>query len=319
MTLLPPPGPHGGDAVAVAAALGLDPSDMLDLSQSLNPVAPDPIPALRPHWGSIRRYPDAHAATVALARAMGVEERCLLLTNGGSEAIGLVSEEMGGRVIEPEFSLHPRDGGGGPLWRSNPHNPSGLLADDDARADVWDEAFYPLSTGHWTRGDPDAVVVGSLTKLLSCPGLRIGYVLVPDHRTLLMARCRARQPAWAVNGLAASALPDLLAGVDLPAWRAEIGVLRRRLVTVLSEYGLKPQPSDANWVLVEAPGLRDRLAPHGIVVRDCTSFGMPDTVRMAVPDDRGIDRLGDALCSIGGPESDFRFPATPFTEKKGPP
>jgi threonine-phosphate decarboxylase len=287
---------------------------MLDLSQSLNPVAPDPVPLLRHHLGSIAHYPDAHTATMALARAMDVDERCLLLTNGGSEAIALVSEEIGGRVIEPEFSLHPRDAVAGPLWRSNPHNPSGLLADGDARADVWDEAFYPLATGHWTRGDLDAVVVGSLTKVLSCPGLRIGYVLVPDHRTPLMARLRAQQPAWAVNGLAASALPDLLAGVDLPAWCADIGVLRQRLVSVLCEHGLKPQPSEANWVLVEAPGLRHLLAPRGIVVRDCTSFGMPDTVRIAVPDDRGLDRLDDALSSIGRSEHGVRF-----TKKKGAP
>ena len=38
----------------------------------------------------------------------------------------------------------------------------------------------PWPPGRWTRGDADAVVVGSLTKLLACPGLRVGYVLVPE-------------------------------------------------------------------------------------------------------------------------------------------
>ncbi len=57
---------------------------------------------------------------------MGVEEGRLLLTNGGAEAIALVAAEIGGRVDEPEFALYPR--GDGPLWRSNPHSPSGLLA-----------------------------------------------------------------------------------------------------------------------------------------------------------------------------------------------
>lgn len=74
-------------------------------------------------------------------------------------------------VCEPEFALHPR--GDGPRWRSNPHNPSGLLAGPAETAAVWDEAFYPLATGRWTRGDPGAVVVGSLTKLLACPGTGI--------------------------------------------------------------------------------------------------------------------------------------------------
>jgi len=293
---LPPPGPHGGDAVTVAAALGLDPTRMLDLSQSLNPLAPDPVSVVGRHLDALRHYPDGGRATAALAEAMQVDEQRLLLTNGGAEAIGLLSAAIGGRVIEPEFGLHPR--AKGPLWCSNPHNPTGSLADDAARADVWDEAFYPLATGRWTRGDRSSVVVGSLTKLLGCPGLRLGYVLAPDAATDVIAACRARQPLWAVNGLAAAALPDLLASVDLEAWSVGIRALRHGLGAVLCDHGLHARPSDANWVLVEAPGLRDRLAPHGIVVRDCTSFGMPDVVRIAVPGPGGLARLDEALSSI---------------------
>jgi histidinol-phosphate/aromatic aminotransferase/cobyric acid decarboxylase-like protein len=48
-------------------------------------------------------------------------------------------------------------------------------------------------------------------------------------------------------------------------------------------------------VLVEAPGLRDRLAPKGVAVRDCTSFGLPHHVRIAVPDRHGLARLQEAL------------------------
>jgi histidinol-phosphate/aromatic aminotransferase/cobyric acid decarboxylase-like protein len=278
----------------VADALGLDPTSVLDLSQSLNPVAPDPVPVLRRHLDSLRRYPDPARATAALARAMDVDETRLLLTNGGAEAIRLVTEEIGGTAIEPEFALHPRQHGG-PLWRSNPHNPSGRLARPDERAQVWDEAFYALATGRWTRGDPDAIVVGSLTKLLSCPGLRIGYVLVPAQAEDLIVKCRNRQPVWSVNGLATSALPELLSGVDLAAWSEAVRSWRDQLVSMLRTHGLAPQPSDANWVLVEAPGLRTTLAPHGIVVRDCTSFGLPQVVRIAVPTADGIARLHDAL------------------------
>jgi len=294
MTRLPPPGAHGGDAGAVAEALGLDPTSILDLSQSLNPVAPDPVPVLRRHLDSIRRYPDPARATAALANAMGVDETRLLLTNGGAEAIRLVTEEIGGTAVEPEFALHPRRESG-PRWRSNPHNPSGRLARPGERARVWDEAFYALATGQWTRGDPDAVVVGSLTKLLGCPGLRIGYVLVPAQAEDLIVKCRNRQPMWSVNGLAAAALPELLTRVDLSAWSGQVRALRDRLVIMLRSHGLQPRPSDANWVLVEAPGLRTTLAPYGIVVRDCASFGLPQVVRIAVPTAEGIARLDDAL------------------------
>ena len=287
-----PAGAHGGDGARLAAALGVDPAAVLDLSASLNPVAPDAGDVVAKHLDALRRYPDPAEATAALAAAIDVDPDRVLLTNGGAEAIALVAAELGGQVDEPDFSLYPR--GSGPRWRSNPHNPSGRLAANDQRAGVWDEAFYPLATGRWTRGDDNAVVVGSLTKLLACPGLRIGYVLAPD-----VGRLRVRQPQWSVNGLAAAALPGLLETVDLPGWAKTIAALRADLVDVLRAAGLSPEPSDANFVLVRAPGLRARLAPHGVLVRDCTSFGLPDHVRVAVPHAGGLARLEEVLCKAG--------------------
>jgi histidinol-phosphate/aromatic aminotransferase/cobyric acid decarboxylase-like protein len=222
-----------------------------------------------------------------------VDPSRLLVTNGGAEAIALVAGVLGGRVDEPEFGLHPR--GTGPLWRSNPHSPSGLLARPTDCADVWDEAFYPLATGRWTRGDRGAVVVGSLTKLFACPGLRIGYVLGDAD---MIAECRRRQPLWSLNGLAAAALPELLDTADLTAWSSAIATLRTQLVDLLATHGLSTRPSDANWVLIEHGGLRDLLAPHGIVVRDCTSFGLPGLTRMAVPSADGLDRVASALSHL---------------------
>lgn len=277
----------------MARALGLDPSSILDLSQSLNPVAHDPRPIVAAHLDSLWRYPDPSAAHAALASAMNIDPARLLLTNGGAQAIALVAARLGGSVVEPEFSLHPR--GEGPIWRSNPHSPSGLLASPRDRAAVWDEAFYPLSTGQWTRGDEDAVVVGSLTKVLACPGLRVGYVLASPS---FIAALRADQPEWSLNGLAAEALPDLLSALDLPGDAARIGVLRAYLEELLNSYSLRTRPSESNWVLVEAPGLRDALAPHGVIVRDCASFGLDGVVRIAVPNDAGRARLRAALDSL---------------------
>jgi histidinol-phosphate/aromatic aminotransferase/cobyric acid decarboxylase-like protein len=267
---------------------------MLDLSASLNPVAPDVVTLAAAHLGSLRRYPDAAPARGLLAATIGIGPERLLLTNGGAEAIALLGQLIGGRVEEPEFSLHPRGTARAPLWRSNPHNPTGLLAGPDARADVWDEAFFPLATGEWSRHDRAATaVVGSLTKLFACPGLRFGYVIAePD----LIRELEARQPLWAVGALELALLPELLAGADLVGWSQKIGVLRGELVALLLRHGLTPRPSDANFVLCDAPpGFRDKLLGQGIVVRDCASFGLPTQVRIAVPDSEGIERLSVAL------------------------
>lgn len=293
-------GEHGGDGARLAAALGVPVEAVLDLSASLNPVAPKLDSIVGSHLDAIGRYPSAIAATDALAACLGVDPELLVLTNGGAEGIALVAAEKPvGWVDEPDFSLYRRHlrevTCGAPRWRSNPHNPTGLLADPGESAAVWDEAFWALATGTWTRGDVNrgAVVVGSLTKLLACPGLRVGYVLCPDHD--FAKRLRARQPAWSLNGLAAAALPQMLSEVRLAEWAGQVAVLRSALTATLRKAGFEPEPSDANWVLVRAPGLREHLGDFAICVRDCTNFAMPGFVRIAVPDHAGIERLRIAL------------------------
>jgi len=298
---LPPAGPHGGDAVRLARALGVAPADVLDLSASLNPASPPVAPVLARHLDAAGRYPDTGEATATVASVLGVGPELVLLTNGGAEAIALLgAERPEGWVEDPDFSLYRRHLAtvvpGAPRWRSNPHNPSGALAPPDEAADVWDESFYGLATGRWTRGD-GAVVVGSLTKVLACPGLRVGYVLAPDEE--LVDRLAARQPRWAVNGLACAALPELLGALDLPAAAARSAALRDDLVAVLSSRGWCVQARDAPWVLIDGAGdLRASLARSGVLVRDCASFGMPGTVRIAVPDERGLERLGGSLAAL---------------------
>ena len=289
---LPAAGAHGGDGPAVARALGLDPADLLDLSQNLNPFAADVSALVSRHLDTLRHYPDDRPATRLLAQALEVDPARLLLTNGGSEAIALLSTEYGGQVLaEPEFALHPR-GDHGPVWRSNPHSPTGRLAAAEEHADIWDEAFHPLATGHWSAGRR-GMVVGSLTQTFACPGLRLGYVLVEDPGDL--ARVHPHQPHWSTSALSLAVLPDLLESADLLKWSTQISEARQDLVALLRGYDLEVTHAAAPWVLVDRPGLREALAPHGALVRDCTSFGMPGVVRIAVPHPDQLARLDRAF------------------------
>lgn len=297
----PAAGPHGGDAASIASWLGIPVGDVVDLSASLNPYAPDASAIVADVVDSVRRYPDPTAAAGMLADVIGVDRDRFVLTNGGAEAIALVAAvEPAGNVMAPEFSLYERhlttlraDAG---RWRSNPSNPLGRLADPADAARVWDEAFWPLATGTWTRGDDDAWRLGSLTKLWACPGLRLGYAIAPDaDRAELLRR---RQPQWSVNGLALAATEPFLELTDLPGWAQAIGDRRRHLVEQLVSFGLDVTDTDACWVLVDRPGLRAELLPHGVVVRACASFGLPGIHRVAVPTDAQLERLMTALEAV---------------------
>lgn len=303
---------HGGNGIDVATELGIE--NMLDLSASMNPLPVDVKKIVARHLDAIYFYPNPTKARDALAEAIGVESGRVLLTNGGSEAIALVCAELGsGWVNEPDFSLYKRHltklYRGAPLFKSNPHNPTGRLAIDTEKADVWDEAFYPMATGKWTRGDTDSgsIVVGSLTKLFACPGLRIGYIITPDND--LCTKLEQRQPLWSLNSLAAAVLPELLEAVDLPQCASDIALLRRELVDLLKTFGLEPQDSDANFVLVSTgPNstgphstgrtLYDALALLGVLVRDCTNFGLSGCVRIAVPNSNDLLLLEKALNNV---------------------
>ncbi len=202
----------------------------------------------------------------------------------------------------PEFSLYarhltevvdPADGPGRapdpvesqqPDWAGSPIRPT--------TAAVWDEAFYPLATGVWSRGDVvsgrAAVAIGSLTKVFACPGLRVGYVHADPA---VIARLAGRQPRWALNGLAAALGPRTPRTADLSAWAAATARRRAALTAALPGWS-RPTPTSPSYRVEEgAAAARARLAQQGVLVRDCTSFGLPDHVRVAVPDEAGLARL----------------------------
>lgn len=292
---------HGDDGRQLAASLGLDPDDVVDLSASLNPFAPDVAALVAERAAGVGRYPDAAQATVALAAAIGVPAERLVLTNGGAEAIALVAAVVGsGHVVEPDFSLYrrhlPRTTADAGRWRSNPSSPLGRLAAASDVAAVWDEAFYPLATGEWSRGDDAAWRLGSLTKLWACPGLRLGYVIAPSVEAADVIR--ARQPRWAVSTLAADVVESLLDMTDLGGWASAVRVTRSALLTELRGRGLDVDDTEVNWVLVREPDLRNRLARHAIIVRDCSSFGLTGTFRMAVPHPNVLDRVLRAVDAV---------------------
>jgi histidinol-phosphate/aromatic aminotransferase/cobyric acid decarboxylase-like protein len=109
----------------------------------------------------------------------------------------------------------------------------------------------------------------------------------------------AMQPSWPVGASALAAGLAMLA-VDGPQRRVlpDVTRVRTKLVDAFADAGLEVVPGRANFILVrvgEATAFRTRLLRRGFAVRDCTSFGLPEWVRVAVPVDVAADRLVPAF------------------------
>lgn len=104
---------HGGQVYAWAQKAGIVPAEIIDFSASINPLGPPASArkAFRKSYGEVSRYPDPYGKelTDALAKRHGMKPEELLLGNGSTQLIYLVSLALRPRkalVVGPAFSEH---------------------------------------------------------------------------------------------------------------------------------------------------------------------------------------------------------------------
>ncbi len=174
---------------------------------------------------------------------------------------------------------------------NNPHNPTGHLFStcdllpylDQFDPVVVDEAFMDFvpppqqqSLLPWVAGHPNLVILRSLTKFYTLPGLRLGYAIGHPDR---LRRWQQWRDPWPVNGLAAAAAMAAVADHEFQTrtWRW-LGPARQALFEGIQAIpGLSPLPGAANYLLVRSGRsvLELQVAllkPHQILIRDCLSF-----------------------------------------------
>jgi histidinol-phosphate aminotransferase len=178
----------------------------------------------------------------------------------------------------------------------NPNNPTGKylsrmaierIADalDDTLL-VLDEAYVAFVASSWCPFDlaerGNVIVLRSMTKDYGLPGLRLGYAVARRGIADVLRKVR---PPWNVNGLAqATGLAVLDEDDYLQQSLAQVKEAKRFLTAEIARFGFTVLPSDAHYFLVKvgnAPECRRALLRHGILVRDGSSFGLPEYIRVS--------------------------------------
>ncbi len=304
--------------------------EIIDFSASLNPLTPVLEWDISPD--AIRRYPDDQYTllkeVIALHHNRIPEEICV--GNGSVEVIRTLCHTIlqPGSVarIPPhtfsEYALSVRLAGAtiagldpahvDLTFLCNPDNPSGILTGRDQVLTILDtvasgdgilcvdEAFIDLADPMESVSDiqnSHLFVLRSLTKSFSMAGVRFGYGIGdPD----LIAAMEVMRPPWTVNAFAEQMALQAFAKYDeLESSREYIKAERERISKRCSEIGLVSSQASANYLLLDTGGsgaeLTAAMQGQGILVRDCTSFGLPSCIRVAVRTHDENDLLLEAL------------------------
>jgi histidinol-phosphate aminotransferase len=182
------------------------------------------------------------------------------------------------------------------IFIDNPNNPTGqylsreefkkLLGAARDSLVVLDEAYITFVDDVWSSVDMikgnNLLVLRSMTKDYALAGLRLGYGVAGEE---IIATLRRLCPPWNVNAVAQQAGTAAVAAEGyLQECQVKLKEAKEYLFAELSRLGLTPVPSAANFLLVEvgdAPAFRRQLLQRRMLVRDCTSFGLPAYVRIS--------------------------------------
>jgi histidinol-phosphate aminotransferase len=229
------------------------------------------------------------------------------------------------RVPSPELRLDleriadaARRSGARIAWICDPNNPTGSLIDPDEWAAfldalppgclaVADEAYIDyVDPGTRIRREDDVaagravVVLRTFSKIFGLAGLRLGYAIAAPE---LVPYLQTVQEPFNVNR------PALVAGAASLGRPAELGERRRAtvearegLAAALAAQGIRSEPSEANFLLVQHgvddEGLFDGLLRRGVLIRPGAEMGMPGWARITVGPQPLMQLVTEALPEV---------------------
>lgn len=256
--------------------------------------------------------PDAFSLNTLLAEKNGIKSDNILVTNGATEAIYLLAQayqNSRSAIIIPTFSeyedacfinkhnlkyyrnLDEIEDGIEIVWLCNPNNPDGRIYDINYLKQVVnnnpniifviDQSYASFSDQPtWEAKDAkdykNVILLHSMTKQYSIPGLRLGYITA--HNFIIEKISLYRMP-WSVNTLAIEGGKYLIDNdsehLDLESFLLESKKVQAELNKI---EGLETVPSPMHYFLCKldnrkAADLKQWLIEkHEILIRDASNF-----------------------------------------------
>lgn len=197
------------------------------------------------------------------------------------------------------------------VFITSPHNPTGSVASletvrqvaretDDQTLIVVDEAYGEFADRPSARqlldDREDVAVLRTFSKAYGLAGVRVGYALVPSGWA--EAYTKINTP-FAVNELACRAASAALDDTDHVD--QTITGTRKARKQYQSRIDAHTWDSHGNFVLVDvgdAAAVTEALKQRGVIVRDCSSFGLPGCIRITCGTNAETDRAITALNEV---------------------
>ncbi|KON85713.1 histidinol phosphate aminotransferase [Sporosarcina globispora] len=204
------------------------------------------------------------------------------------------------------------------LFFCNPNNPTGVFYPLSIVEElikkcrihncllIMDEAFYDFVEGYqsivpFIGRDSNVVVLRSMTKMFSIPGLRLGYMMASER---LIERAASLKPHWSVNALALKAGEWCLnSNEHVRLTKNLIRQERERLVQFYRNLDFEVSPSSVNFYVLRDSSLDVQLPlfqfllEKGIIPRHTMNFpGLEGRwLRFAIKGPKDNDRLMEAM------------------------
>jgi histidinol-phosphate aminotransferase len=197
------------------------------------------------------------------------------------------------------------------VFLCNPNNPTGEYLNESKVKKIFnahnktlfvlDEAYVDFTETYWNsikllKNKTNVIIIRSLTKTYGLAGIRLGFCLANEEIIDILNKVKT---PWNVNIIAQKlgiiALKDKKYLQDA---KKEIKSSKEFLIKEFEKLNIKVIPSDVNFFLIKVKNAREvraKLLKKGILVRDCTSFELPNFIRISIRKKNECKKLIESL------------------------